>query len=323
MENDNEITNFETSGKVALPFNEEQFKDFIVSLLGKPQTISKFINGSFEINKNNLVNIFELINQRIYQQNDSKLIQFRATIYYNDNSTITLNGFDHLVHYNEKLPVVSRAVHLTWQYLVKFRDKSTYEKQEISLSFVADDNGPMPIFEGHANNRYYDSGINFIISHTARTWGADIEGLLTKHLEVLAKKDSKILRYIRYSNDSVNNILFSILFLITLLFSYTNTQNIFQTKKNINDSVFWIHHYGNYIFLLIGMYIIYKITIIILEELQYFKRPSFVILTPESEKLKSKTIASYRNNLIKYFLTAITSIALGIVGNYLYENITK
>lgn len=323
MENENEITNFETSGQVALPFNEEQFKDFIVSLLGKPQTISKFINGSFEINKNNLVSIFELINQRIYQQNDSKLIQFRATIYYNDNTTITLSGFDHLVHYNENLPVISRAVHLTWQYLVKFRDKNTFEKQEISLSFVADDNGPMPIFEGHSNNRYYDSGINFIISHTARTWGADIEGLLTKHLEVLVRKDSKILRYIRYSSESVNNILFSILFLITLIFSYRNTQNIFQTKKNINDSVFWIHHYGNYIFLLIAMYIVYKITIIILEEFQYFKRPSFVILTPESEKFKVKTIANYRNNLIKYFLTAITSIALGIIGNYLYENITK
>lgn len=323
MKNENEITNFETTGQVALPFNEEQFKDFIVSLLGKPQTISKFINGSFEINKSNLVSIFELINQRIYQQNDSKLIQFRATIYYNDNTTITLSGFDHLVHYNENLPVISRAVHLTWQYLVKFRDKNTFEKQEISLSFVADDNGPMPIFDGQQDNRYYDSGINFIISHTARTWGADIEGLLTKHLEVLVKKDSKILRYIRYNSESVNNILFSILFLITLIFSYRNTQNIFQTKNNINDSVFWIHHYGNYIFLLIGMYIIYKITIIILEELQYFKKPSFVILTPKSEKFKNKIIKNYRNNLIKYFLTALTSITLGIIGNYLYENLTK
>jgi hypothetical protein len=322
-ENNNEITEFETSGKVALPFNEEQFKDFIVSLLGKPQTISKFINGSFEINKNNLITLFELINQRIYQQNDSKLIQFRATIYYNDNTTITLNGFDHLVHYNENLPVVSRAVHLTWQYLVKFRDKKTFEKQEISLSFVADDEGPMPIFEGHSNNRYYDSGINFIISHTARTWGADIEALLTKHLEVLVKKDSKILRYIRYSSDSVNNIIFSILFLITLIFSYRNTLNQLQNKETASDSVFWIHHYGNYVFLLIGIYIIYKITTTILEEFQYFKKPSFVILTPESEKYKTKLINNYRNNLIKYFITAFTSIILGVLGNYIYENITK
>ena len=113
-ENDNlEISNTDHSGQVALPFNEDQFKDFIVSLLGKPQTISKHLRGNFSIDKNDLISIFEVINQRIYQQNNAKLIQFRASIYYSDNTLVTLNGFDHLVNYNEKLPLVSKAVHLT------------------------------------------------------------------------------------------------------------------------------------------------------------------------------------------------------------------
>ncbi len=313
--------NLETSGKVALPFNEEQFKDFIVSLLGKPQTITKFISGSFEINKNNLVTLFELINQRIYQQNDSKLIQFRATIYYNDDTTITLNGFDHLVHYNENLPLVSRAVHLTWQYLVKFRDKDTLEKQEISISFVSDDDGPMPIFDGNNGRRYYDSGISFIISHTARTWGADIEALLTKHLSVVTKKESKVLRYIRYSSESVNNMILCILFSITLGFSIYNTKKLIAASTS--DPILWVNHYGSLFFLFIGTYIIYKLTIIILEEFQYFRIPSFILLTPESEKHKIKVLSSYRSNLIKYFATALISIFLGVIGNYFYDFLVK
>lgn len=35
-ENEVEIENIGRAGQVALPFNDEQFKDFIVSLLGKP-----------------------------------------------------------------------------------------------------------------------------------------------------------------------------------------------------------------------------------------------------------------------------------------------
>lgn len=65
---------------------------------------------------------------------------------------------------------MSRAVHLTWQYLVKFRDKKTFEKQEIAISFITDNNGSMPSFDDDVNQRYYDSGISFRISHTARTW---------------------------------------------------------------------------------------------------------------------------------------------------------
>ncbi|MCO6175974.1 hypothetical protein NHF50_13055 [Flavobacterium sp. NRK F10] len=317
-----ELHSIDTSGKVALPFNEEQFKDFIVSLLGKPQTISKYLRGSFEINKENIISLFEVINQRIYQQNDSKLIQFRASIYYNDNTTVTLNGFDHLVHYNEKLPLVSRAVHLTWQYLVKFRDKETFEKQEISISFVTDNNGPIPSFDDDIHHRYYDSGVSFRISHTARTWGADIEAMLTKNLQTLIKKDNKIIDFFKFNSERVGHLISAALIAITLILSLINTNEKIKLNENINNSTLWIHHYGNYIFLFLGIYFLQKITLIVLEEFEFYGAPSFIILTPESEKNKIKVQNSYKRKLSKYLLTVIGSLILGVAGNYLYTYLT-
>jgi len=37
------------AGYVTLPFNDDQFKEFIKGLLGSPQTISKALEGAFEI----------------------------------------------------------------------------------------------------------------------------------------------------------------------------------------------------------------------------------------------------------------------------------
>ncbi|MEK6880238.1 MAG: hypothetical protein AABY22_11545, partial [Nanoarchaeota archaeon] len=63
---------------------------FIRSILGKPQTINKIHLGSFDINLSNLTDIYQLLDQRIMQQNDAKFIQFKTRIIFSDNSSILL-----------------------------------------------------------------------------------------------------------------------------------------------------------------------------------------------------------------------------------------
>jgi hypothetical protein len=321
-ENNSKVPQIETSGNVALPFNEDQFKDFIVSLLGKPQTITKHLDGTFEIDKEQLISIYEVINRRIYQQNDAKLIQFRASIYYDDNTTVTLNGFEHLVNYNEKLPLISKAVHLTWQYLVKFRDKETFEKQEIALSFLTNFNGQIAGMDEFVPGRFRDSGINFRISHTGRTWGADIEAILTKHLKTIVQKESKFISFFRYNPDRIEYLVSTLLIGITFIFSFIKTKELKNIENPSAEPIFWIHHYGNYVFLFLGIYFLYKITILLLEEFEFYGAPSFVLLTPASEKERIKKLNSYRKKTIKYIGTFIISLIIGIATNYIYNYIT-
>lgn len=105
-------------GYLALPFNEEQFKDFIQGLLGTPQTITKKIKGNFVIYLKDLQNFHELITQRVIQQNHGKLLQLKTKIYYSDESDVLLGSYEELLSYNEIKPVISLAVRMTWSYLI-------------------------------------------------------------------------------------------------------------------------------------------------------------------------------------------------------------
>lgn len=316
-----QLDNKNEFGQVALPFNKNQFADFLVSLLGKPQTISKRIEGSFSVDKNTITKLYEIINQRIYQQNDGKLIQFRATIYYSDNSSITLDGYEHLVHYNETLPLVVEAIHLTWQFIVKFNDKNTPEKQEINVSFVTESDRPRRYdFE---DDPFYIIGhqgqINIRINHTARSWGADIEALLSKHLEKLVTKESNLKRTIRYNSESISKLLRVVILSIPII-QYLFSSDILFKGIDINSQLGNYFTFGLYLILL---YLFTLIIEIVLDNQIVYSKPSYLLLTPESERAKERNDKKYKKAWISYAMTVIISILTGIVSNYIFSYLTK
>lgn len=306
----------EEMGQVAFPFNKHQFADFLVSLLGKPQTISKRFDGSFCIDKESISNLFEIINQRIYQQNDGQLIKFRATLYYSDNSSITLEGYDHLINYNEALPLVVEAAHLTWQYLVRFNDKETPEKQEINVSFVA--NSDRPRRYDFDDEPYFimtsQGNISIRINHTARSWGADMEALLSKHLERLVKKENKFSNILRFNSDGVSKILRVLI--ISIAVAHLLINNSYQNVVNDTNSLITKYFIS-------GLYIIivYLFTLLvefIIENLPIYSRPSFLLLTSESQNAKLKHEKKYKRAWIYYLTTITLSIMTGIIANYIF-----
>lgn len=297
------------SGQLALPFNEKQFSDFLISLLGKPQTITKRFSGSFCIDKDSLINLFQILEQRIHQQNDAKLISFRSLISYNDNSTIELTGFEHLVNFNEPLPLVPKSINLTWQYLIKFKDKDVLEKQEINVSF----NVGIGFSAFHDNELILDFGglrsaVSIRIAHTARTWGADIEGLLTKHIEVLCKAPKRYKKWFSRDSDTFQKSFQILIFLITLI-----------------CSILWLNRskVSLLIFLLVGCYIFTSILGLLLRNVEPTGEPSFILLTKESYNDKEITIKKHKRLWYKFVLTFILSIILSVVANYIYAYLTK
>lgn len=92
-----QLIGIDEKGFVTLPFAHDDFKDFIIGLLGKPQTITKSFSGVFEIKKNHIINIHNLIDQRIKQQNDASLIRLNARVMFDDNSSILLRSLEELI----------------------------------------------------------------------------------------------------------------------------------------------------------------------------------------------------------------------------------
>ncbi|MEV4781356.1 hypothetical protein [Burkholderia sp. LMU1-1-1.1] len=192
---------------LVIPVDPESLGSFISGLLGRPQTIEKRIFGEFDLNKAHLIDLFCLVDQRISQQNKGQLIQFSLNIIYSDDSSVLLNGLSDFESYRDVNDKISVAAELAWTYLIKFEDKQTAEKQSIELSINTARKESM--FSDASINllfpsiRYLRNSFHLRIQHTARTWGTDIEHLITGKLNTFVKKEHWLPRIIHTYNGLV------------------------------------------------------------------------------------------------------------------------
>src|SRR4051812_22283351 len=101
-------------GQVSLPCTPDTFKQFVSGLLGSAQTIERSFAGTFELEHSEINNIFQLVNQRVTQQNESSLLEFTIKLIYNDKSSVLLNSLSEFEHYREVRPIASSCAHLSW-----------------------------------------------------------------------------------------------------------------------------------------------------------------------------------------------------------------
>lgn len=214
------------SGAIMLPCEPSQFREFIAGLLGQPQTIVRRLKGPFEVNRHDIESLYHLIDQRLISQNEATLIQFTARIAYDDNSSVLINSIRDFEAYNEIKPLCSEGIQLSWTYLIKFRNKKFPEKQTIEVGFTADHGGAdfdTIVRAKGITISTAQSGIRIKISHTDRTWGADIDALLSGHLQLLQKPVGK-LRALAFDHSGKISALTSLfVFLCSLVGTYLIT----------------------------------------------------------------------------------------------------
>lgn len=322
---------------VVLPCEPDYFRDFIAGLLGKPQTITKNIWGSFDFNKDDIANFYHLVVQRVAQQNESTLIQFTITIVYDDESTVLLNSFHDFMVYNEVRPVASVDAHLSWTFLVRFQDKKVPERQQIDVSMFTEpiSDGVVRVSGAHPIIKRLRGNFSLHINHTARTWGADIEALLTGHIENLIKPVHRIKRSIHDNAVWIGLAVGIISFLASIAACFYSTSLHVQSRMRtvgtfptpvakddyiadlIASGVWPRFFFSIFIFLCLAF-----VVSIILGVWTGVKaenpEPSFLVLSKQSENLKQKKLASYRRNWRIFVLSLIGSIIIELAGNTLF-----
>ena len=334
---------------VVLPCEPEQFGEFISGLLGKPQTIEKSIHGIFEISRQDVVNTFHLVDQRIHQQNDASLVQFTVRMLYDDDSSILLNSLADFEHYTEIRPIASIGVVLSWTYLIQFKNKRVPEKQEINLSFRSDDseNGTFIVDDGFVVMRslrwYGPTGIFLRIHHTERTWGVDIESLLTGHVKTLFKNPAETEKLIYRHSEAIGlstGILFFLgaitgVFLTSSRFieSYlekvhalagdaTNNAEVLSSKLDFLIEVISTGVWPRFIFAVVVFLVISLILSIVLGiwvgSKANNKPASYVLLSKAAEERRTKRMNKLRRDWFMFSASIAASIVTGIVSNIIF-----
>lgn len=320
-----------------LPCKPEEFGEFLSGLLGKPQTISRTFQGAFEVAQPEIEGFYHLIKQRIEQQNDATVVQFSTRIVFDDNSSILLNSISDFHRYHEVRPIASVAVHMSWTLLVRFRDKPVQERQQIDVSIVSNAGGrsfhsiifdePLagPIFFPHSSSGF----INFRIQHTARTWGADIEALLSNHAKALLRTRSSWKDFLANHNEAIGVIVGSLFFLAaiggafvaTTRFAAIQVSKIPAANAPVAAQLNYLTHaaatgvWPSFAIVLVGYliasFVLSVVFLIWIASADLDNEPSFVLLTDRSEKLKAESQKKYR---LKW-LSAATGFAAAVIAS--------
>ena len=328
-------------GNVSFPLNEEGFTAFVQSLLGRPQTLRKTIRGQFNVGFNEIRSVYQLLNQRIYQQNDARLLQFVATLVFSDESTVRFGSLTELLSYNEVRPVYCIAVHLTFSYLIRFADKDQLEKQEITLSIIASRVGHMRAIEYLEVPLYISSDSGYFeiaILHTARTWAADIEALLTNYATSIIKDESPFKRFF-HRNDGKVGFGIALALIVSFIGGSLLTSNAVAARAvaslaqdaelNIQQRLdnllallgtgFWSRHYFYvFLFVLVGIAVAIALGVWISAALSRYA-PSHLLLTSKSSELKAKHDRKSKLRILSLVGSIALSIATGVLGNCLFN----
>ncbi|NET26597.1 hypothetical protein [Okeania sp. SIO1I7] len=209
---------------ISLSVNRDAFTEFVVSLLGKPESVEGYVEGAFEIDFPGFEQLNYIIDDRITKQNQSVLVEFRAKLFLNDNSSLSFSGVKSFQEYKERRDLICIGFIFTWVYLVEFHDKKVPERQEILISSVEEDTPSSAKSESRETEsifRIFDifvdqiPKISYSIRCTNQGWGIEIAELIRTCIKGFVKTDVPFAGFRR--NVMENPIMLQIL---TLILSY-------------------------------------------------------------------------------------------------------
>lgn len=335
---------------VILPCEPDQFREFIAGLLGKPQTITRVVDGPFEVTREDVESLFHLVKQRLTSQNDAQMIQFTARVIYDDNSSVLLASLEELLNYSEVKPLVSVGLALSWTLLVKFQNKPFPERQQIDVRFIAD-GGRMTIRRNGLRTNIVDEIIpsfsdfmDIRISHTDRTWATDIDALISGHLGLLRKELFGLKRITTRFAAWLGWLTFGVALAISgfggiKIAAKLSADSLSAVKQALGGSAVTLDRLGHKIDVLAQVIATGTWERLSLYSLGYtvlalavsialgifvgtsadFSRPSFVLLTRSATQKRKAVLESLDGGMRKVIFGVVGSILLSLLGSYLFS----
>jgi hypothetical protein len=159
------------------------------------------------------------------QQNEFQVISVTFEIYLEGGVIRELRSIEELQTYNETKNAASIAINITWVLLVKYHSKKHPEKQTViveltdgSLNRISGERvgvgvGANFALSGRPMFVHNVGGIYIEIQYTERTWGDDMEALLTGYILSRVKVMNNLKMYLRTAAVRFTAALFT--FLIT------------------------------------------------------------------------------------------------------------
>lgn len=338
-----EIVNIEVAETaVALPVEKKTLGEFISGLLGQPQTLERKFEEPFAADHQWFMHFFSLILQRIQQQNAPEPLAFEAAIQYRDKVERKITSWQAFQHFSETQNIVSVAVKFNLALLIHFPGKQVPERQEIIFTFDSRDN-QQSFFESLIGRDPVVGSITVEIRHTERTWADDILRLVETELVSIQVTESPLKKRLRKVFFPIVSFSFPVMMLASILYSEWSKRGARELLKSQVSAIAdagkadmqALHRKMD---LLLSnavdsaqsklgdeTVIVYSVVV---ASILFFSgiflarpNPSFVVLSPAAEKNRIDTLERLKRKNLWLLISMIGSIALGMVGNFVYDRI--
>lgn len=339
---------------ITIPINKHQLGDFISNLLGQKQSLERTYDLTFEIDHEWLMNLHEMIHQRISLQANSTLINFSAVIYFENGAKRTITTIEAFRGFHETKPEVSNGVKIVWEYLVQFPNRTHPEKQQISFTastIVVDKSHPpfstliSKIIE-YAFSESGDSLINVQIDHTERTWGDDIENIISSCIVDVSSKPSLTDKFVQIARLTFVFVIMCAMLFYPIYSSISTSSDVlidlngkFEELKSISvitpelinnkldlvfDGLTKIEEKKN-AFSFIFLMLIFSSPIFCYFFLLFTQETSqsFILLSKKSVQRKDDFLNKKKRKTMVILASYLLSILAGIIGNYGFQWLTN
>ena len=305
---------------------KEKFGSFIIDLLQAPRSIDGALGIVFDLNLFDLIDIIELIRQRVSEQHENSLVSFLAVVTFRTGRRVRIHGLDDFQSFTNIGSELADRISIEMIFLVKFPDSDTPKKQTVFVSFVTEKEAERKVRKRTYSDRFFDdkkSYIYFDIGHTHVSFGEDMANLLEKKLRSLELTDLNT----RFWSYWLVEYLFLIFTLILILSGMVFVGSIvsdaaFRASEIIDfSSSFFLHVLGGCIVSLIVTAVIVGFVSRTLYEIFSKPRPSFLRLSDRATKVADTEIQSYKRRPYFFMIYSLTVIGLGVIASLIAAGI--
>jgi len=220
-----------------IPLDNRAFGEFIAGLLGQPRLMERrFSDRRFEIDTNWLLNLDQIIEQRLISQNQAQLVSFSSRFYFANGKTITLEDHSAFRTFHDMSNELSVGVDLRWTFLIKFPLAKLPEKQEIRFSAFTDkdiaEQRPKERKEAKTFISAGDQGefISIAIRFTDVTWGEDIYSHMGNYILAKTEAIPRRTQFFRKFKSTTLLSMSALLGMVVSLWSVFSAMNAGVTK---------------------------------------------------------------------------------------------
>lgn len=296
---------------ILLPCRIEEFGEFVTKLIGKPQRLKGETDGVFTIRKNEVSNVYHLIDQRIKEQNEGSLAHFEIKVVYDNGTSISHKNIIDFESYYPTLPGRPEEIIIFFTYLIKFRNRDVPEKQEIEIAFSTVPN------RSDKRQKWYAGGlIEWNINHTERTWASDMNGLLKNHAASCIESKSGFWKWLRRYYEEVSHNFGIIVFLLAAIFWLQTALNFLESNPTLTQLA---QFYTISAIVLMSLYIIIGTIIRAITLYLIVKKESFICLIDKDETDRKKLTNKATRRLGIYVFSFILTISTGVIANIIYN----